>query len=69
MLSVSAINASELLVKFGAPVDAATAENSANYGIRINDVDVPSTSIQDIKYLADTEKNIFSFDTFRLQCC
>ncbi|MGM7634694.1 S-layer homology domain-containing protein [Bacillus sp. Hm123] len=50
---VSAINASELKVTFTQPVDKKTAENAANYDLKINNTPVPTGQIIDINLSKD----------------
>ncbi|OZI13462.1 hypothetical protein CEW92_01110 [Bacillaceae bacterium SAS-127] len=51
--SVSAINASELKVTFTQPVTEKTAEDKANYELKINNVKVAQSGIADIELSAD----------------
>lgn len=47
--SVGAINASELVVNFSKDVDETTAENKINYQLKVNDNNVDSSKILDVK--------------------
>ncbi|WP_368974897.1 hypothetical protein NST61_18205 [Caldifermentibacillus hisashii] len=59
---VTALNASELLVTFNKDVDVPTAQNKANYELKINDKKVETEDILDISASGKTAKILLDFD-------